>query len=242
MSSDTPPSPAPSTSAHQWHHTDWGKLAILVAAIAAFSVVVGGLAVVTGLMSGGTANSRGHGMGMGLRGWDNNDEQWLDQWRSERGWQAEPPEGGTNAAPSTPGMPGMRGRLRDLAPGLANVAHGDFVTTDEAGKAVTMRIVRGAVTAVNPTSVTVKATDGYTATFVMNAATNVSVDGDKSSATDVTVGDTASVVGTVAGKVATAQRVQVTPTDSATTGPTAAPALPTPSASPKTPAPSPKAS
>ena len=76
----------------------------------------------------------------------------------------------------TPSAVGF-GAARHGHPGLAgrNVLHGQFVTRskDDAKTFVTHTVVRGAVTAVSATSITVKAADGFSQTFTVNADTKV---------------------------------------------------------------------
>lgn len=109
------------------------------------------------------------------------------------------------------GMHGMRG------PGpLGEALHGELVVKAEDGTISTVRQVRGTVTAVSSTSITVEAEDGYTATFAITADTEVRVglpqrgaDPQESTSTiaDVAVGDVAHVHGTVSGSTATASHV-----------------------------------
>jgi hypothetical protein len=106
------------------------------------------------------------------------------------------------------GMHGMRG------PGaLGEALHGELVVKADDGTISTIRQIRGTVTAVNGTSITVEAEDGYTSTFAITADTEVRVglpqrgmDPQASTSTiaDVAVGDVAHVHGTVSGSTATA--------------------------------------
>ena len=109
------------------------------------------------------------------------------------------------------GMHGMRG------PGpMGDALHGELVVKAEDGTISTVRQVRGTVTAVSSTSITVQAEDGYTGTFAIAADTDVRVglpergtDPQASTSTiaDVAVGDVAHVHGTVSGSTATASHV-----------------------------------
>jgi len=106
------------------------------------------------------------------------------------------------------GMHGMRG------PGpLGEALHGELVVKADDGTISTVRQIRGTVTAVDGTSITVEAEDGYTSTFAITADTEVRVglpqrgmDPQASTSTiaDVSVGDVAHVHGTVSGSTATA--------------------------------------
>jgi hypothetical protein len=86
--------------------------------------------------------------------------------------------------------------------------HGEWVVKGKDGKPITLVSVRGQVTAVGPTSVTVKAEDGYTATFTANADTKVK-GADVDSIADVKVGVKGAVVGVKDGNTITARAVLV---------------------------------
>jgi len=119
------------------------------------------------------------------------------------------------------GMHGMRGGP------MGEALHGEFVVKAEDGTISTIRQVQGTVTAVSSTSITVKAEDGYTATFAVNADTEVhtglpgrdraAADATTQAITDVTVGDVAHVHGTVAGDTATAEDVHAMTAEQAAT-------------------------
>ncbi len=57
--------------------------------------------------------------------------------------------------------------------------HGEFVVRGRSGKDVTVDMVRGKVTAVSPTSITIASRDGYSATYTVTSATRVHVRGEK---------------------------------------------------------------
>lgn len=111
-----------------------------------------------------------------------------------------------------PGGRGMMGAVRDA---VGQPIHGETVVKKEDGTFATVRHLHGTVTAVSSSSITVRAEDGYTATFTVNADTVVRTGlperGASSTATstiaDVTVGDVAHVSGIVNGSSATADRV-----------------------------------
>ena len=86
--------------------------------------------------------------------------------------------------------------------------HGEWVVRGKDGKPVTLLTVRGQVTAVSPSGVTVKAEDGFTATFTVNADTKVR-GADAKSIADVKVGATGAVVGVKSGNTSTARTVLV---------------------------------
>jgi hypothetical protein len=106
------------------------------------------------------------------------------------------------------GMHGMRGGL------MGEALHSEAVVKAEDGTITTVRQIRGTVTAVSGTSITVKAEDGYSSTFAVTADTEVRVglpergtDPSTDTMADVAVGDVAHVHGTVSGDTATATRL-----------------------------------
>jgi hypothetical protein len=86
--------------------------------------------------------------------------------------------------------------------------HGEWVVKGKDGKPVTLVTIRGQVTAAGPTSVTVKAEDGFTATFTVNADTKVR-GADAKTMADVKVGAKGAVVGVKSGNASTARTVLV---------------------------------
>jgi hypothetical protein len=86
--------------------------------------------------------------------------------------------------------------------------HGEWVVKGKDGKPVTLETVRGTVSAVSPSSVTVKAEDGFTATFATNSDTKVR-GGGADSLGDVKAGATAAMVGVKVGNTTTARTVLV---------------------------------
>lgn len=130
---------------------------------------------------------------------------------------------GVAAATSDPGTPtpaassapssAPAGAAKDTKKHKARAAisrgmHGEWVVKGKDGKPVTLVTIRGQVTAVGPTSVTVKAEDGFTATFTANADTKVKGAEAKSMA-DVKVGAKGAVVGVKSGNTTTARTVLV---------------------------------
>jgi hypothetical protein len=95
-----------------------------------------------------------------------------------------------------PGGFGARGQVLH---GEEVVQHGTtYVTIDEQ---------TGKVTAVTSTSITVKSSDGYTATYVVGSATRIGKKGAAAKVSDVAVGDTVRIEGTKSGGTVTADRV-----------------------------------
>lgn len=96
------------------------------------------------------------------------------------------------------------------------VLHGDATVENSDGTTSVMRVIRGEVTAVSDTSITVKASDGFTQTYAINADTDVHVGRDDAGAADIQVGYQAMVAGTVSGDAATATKIgAMSPEDAA---------------------------
>lgn len=97
-------------------------------------------------------------------------------------------------------------------PGLAGIAgtpvHGDVVVDDpDVGGNATIRFARGEVTAVSATSLTLKCSDGYEATFAIDGNTKVRLGDDQRAVTDLKTGSTALATGRVTGESTTATLV-----------------------------------
>ena len=90
---------------------------------------------------------------------------------------------------------------------LGRGLHGEWVVKGKDGKPVTLVSVRGTVTAVGPASVTVKADDGFTATFATSADTKVRGGADSLAA--VKAGAKAAVVGVKSAGTTTARAIFV---------------------------------
>jgi hypothetical protein len=85
--------------------------------------------------------------------------------------------------------------------------HGEWVVKGKDGKPVTLETIRGTVTAVGSSRLTVKAEDGFTETFATNSDTKVR--GGADSLGEVTVGAKGAVVGVKSGTTVTARAVLV---------------------------------
>lgn len=83
--------------------------------------------------------------------------------------------------------------------------HGEFVVPNADGGYQTIATQRGEVTAVSPTSITVRSEDGYSATYVVTADTLVNAARDGIST--ISNGDTVHVVAIVSGDTRTAVRI-----------------------------------
>ena len=110
----------------------------------------------------------------------------------------------SSAAPSSDHPRAKRAKRALIGRGM----HGEWVVKGKDGKPVTLETIRGTVSAVSSSSVTVKAEDGFTATFATNADTKVR-GGGADSLGDVKAGAKAAVVGVKSGNTTTARTVLV---------------------------------
>ena len=128
---------------------------------------------------------------------------------------AEPTPTPSGTSTSAPHKAAGHENFKKLLAG--RVLHGEVVVKGKDGKPVTLDGIRGEVTASSATSISVKASDGVSATFVVGADTKVhlvtpATAGGKPTAkdgtmTDVKTGDTVYVAGTKAGDTFTAKQV-----------------------------------
>jgi len=190
--------------------------------------VIGGIVAVTGLGIGGAA-------------WAESNSPAPQAVAASSGQGVAVPAVDTisTTAPSTPaagkaGKAGKAGRTAKdgsdkrlaLAKRLEKVSHAQWVSKDgKTGTFVTHDAVRGTVSAVSPTSIVVKATDGTSETFVVNGSTKVHVKGNVKTKTpgtisQVKVGDAVGVLGTGAGTMTATQVIdRGTPAVKTTTAP-----------------------
>jgi hypothetical protein len=106
----------------------------------------------------------------------------------------------TNGAPATSTASNAPAGRHPVARALLRHAvHGQFVTNDN-GSFVTHDLIRGTVTAVSPTSITVKAADNTSQTYVVDSSTKVreraNGKGSASTIGAVHQGDDVAVIGT----------------------------------------------
>jgi len=85
--------------------------------------------------------------------------------------------------------------------------HSESVVKNADGTFTTHVDVNGTATAVSASSISVKAADGFTATFVINSATNVRTSATGTAVTDIKVGDAVHVDGAKSGTTLTAEKV-----------------------------------
>jgi hypothetical protein len=113
------------------------------------------------------------------------------------------------AAAASDSRPGPPGRAAERRARLGHRAlHGEFVVKGRDGAYLTLVSVRGEITAVSATSVTIKAEDGFTATYAVTADTRVRGK-DVDAIADLKVGDRGGAVGTKSGSTLTARAVVV---------------------------------
>jgi hypothetical protein len=110
---------------------------------------------------------------------------------------APPPS--PSPSPSAPAHPGRHHGMR------ARVAHGQFTLNGKQHR--TVDIQRGTVQAVSPTSVTVRSSDGFTASYATNANTKVRKNKQQSNAGQLAVNDQVTVLADVNGSTATATHI-----------------------------------
>jgi hypothetical protein len=127
------------------------------------------------------------------------------------------PSPSTSASTSTAATThaGGAGAKADRLRGLGKrVLHGEFtLATKDGAKVYDTEI--GVITSVSPTSVAVKASDGYTQTWTLDSSTRVRADKAKGSLSDLKVGETVRLLGPSSSGTATAQLALIRP---ATTG------------------------
>ncbi len=105
---------------------------------------------------------------------------------------------------------GRGGDHAGMGIGRGRALHSTATIKDSTGAFVNLASIQGSITAVSATSITVKAADDFTATYVINASTKVHTDAKKNSTiADVAIGQTAEVRGTSTGSTLTADHVHV---------------------------------
>jgi hypothetical protein len=104
----------------------------------------------------------------------------------------------SGATPTTAAKPHRKGRRL-----LARAEHAVVTVRTKTGTEV-IDLQRGQVTAISPTSVTVKSTDGFSATYAVTSTTKARKTGQPSDIGNVTDGDRVLVRATQSGSTATA--------------------------------------
>ena len=118
----------------------------------------------------------------------------------------KPGQQGPGSGPQGLGRPGFgRGFGGGMGGGLGGVLHGTGVVKKADGSFATIAVQRGTVTAVGPTSISVKSLDGYVATYVVNSTTKIN--GKNGKIANVKTGNQVGVEATVSGGTSTAVRI-----------------------------------
>ena len=104
---------------------------------------------------------------------------------------------------STPATGPAKHKHRGL---LGRAEHGSVTVKTKTGTEV-IDVQRGTVTAVSPTSITVKSPDGFTATYVVDSSTKVRKTGQQSAIANVANGDNVGIAAVHSGSTDTAKRI-----------------------------------
>lgn len=178
--------------------SDTNRLVAIISGILIGCLVLGSMAAIAAVGVGALGKDRDGRPGM-MRNNDGRDGPQGPMGKRGRGEQ------------DAPGGQGGQGGMRGGADAFAGVQHGDVVVTGPNGLPQTKRIARGTTTAVTPTSVTIKSTDGYDSVFAVDASTKILGNQQGGSASSLVVGQNVFAIGTVAATTATAERIMVTP-------------------------------
>jgi VCBS repeat-containing protein len=118
------------------------------------------------------------------------------------------PAASTSTAGTAPTGTAAKGALKGkLGLAIKNFDHGSWVSQDQ-GSPQTHDAIKGTVSAVSASSITVKSADGTSQTYVVTSDTAVRVKGTgKSAIGSVKVNDTVLVTGTASGSTMTAKHV-----------------------------------
>jgi hypothetical protein len=108
------------------------------------------------------------------------------------------------ATPSAPSSPHAHHGVRRSQGGA--MEHGELTVRTKTGDRV-IDVQRGQVSAVSATSVTVRSTDGFTATYTVGSASKVRVRKNASTIANVHTGDNVAVAATKSGNTNTLRRL-----------------------------------
>jgi hypothetical protein len=119
------------------------------------------------------------------------------------------PTPAASSAPSSgaPAATAKTGKHKAARHALVRGLHGEWVVQGKDGKPVTLVSIRGQITAAGPAGVTVKAEDGFTATYTATAETKIR--GAATTLADVKVGAKGAMIGVKSGNATTARTVLV---------------------------------
>lgn len=113
------------------------------------------------------------------------------------------PPGATSSAPAPAATPGKHSHHNG---GMGRVEHGEFTVHTKTGDKV-VDTQRGVVTAVDAGSVTVKSTDGFTATYALDPSTKVHKGKQTATTTQIATNDVVRVLANKTGTTDTATRI-----------------------------------
>lgn len=112
----------------------------------------------------------------------------------------------TPAAPASPASPSPHGHHGARGVRGGAMEHGELTVRTSTGDQV-IDVQRGQVSAVSATSVTVRSTDGFTATYTVGSASKVRVQKNASTIANVHTGDNVAVAATKSGNTNTLRRL-----------------------------------
>ncbi|MBA3743604.1 hypothetical protein [Sporichthya sp.] len=113
------------------------------------------------------------------------------------------------AAGDSEGAPGKTATEKSAAAKFGpRVQHGEATVKTRTGEYRSVLVQRGAITAVDPDSMTLRSADGFVATWTLTDATRVRSERRSGDLADLTVGDTVGVAGTGSGNEGTAKVVR----------------------------------
>ncbi|NNM46817.1 hypothetical protein [Knoellia koreensis] len=151
--------------------TTGGRIAVAVAAGLAALLVLGSLGIGSLVVA---RAAFGHGGAERMTAGHEDGRKWSGPRGDEPGGPPQPqgPGQGRGNGKGNGGEPGGGGRKGGI-PGLGAVEHGEFTTQGGDGKPATMLVQRGEVTKASATSVTVRSSDDFTATYAVDGSTRV---------------------------------------------------------------------
>ena len=109
-----------------------------------------------------------------------------------------------------PTSPGAKARKHPRGEAESRALHGTF-TIERRGAPAVVDVQRGTVTAVDPGSITVRSTDGFSATYGITSTTKIRKDRKAATTADVPVGTKVGILADDVGGHPTARTVRVLP-------------------------------
>lgn len=181
------------------------KVAILtVGSVAAGAVIALGATGIALAATGGLHGPERGGIHSQDRGGDSGAEQGGPGNQDDDGPGDSSRRGGPGGRDGMGGHQGALGVLRGALP-----LHSETVVKQQDGTILTIVGVFGTVSAVSPTSITIAAEDGFSATYAVDTDTEIGKDHQQASIVDVVVGDSAMAMATEVDGSLTADRILV---------------------------------